>query len=133
MNISIALLIILILVVGFVVLQVFLSRKENKWLGWILPALSFLNSIVIGLGNMLFSFGSSQVIEGVEIDGQIVEQTTEQVRVIMGNPSSMLVQTIYVFVMFNISTIILVAIYFACRQSRKRRSEVERMSIQDLE
>lgn len=30
----------------FTLLQIFLCRKENKWLGLILPAISFLGSIV---------------------------------------------------------------------------------------
>ena len=30
----------------FTLLQIFLCRRENKWLGFILPAISFLGSIV---------------------------------------------------------------------------------------
>lgn len=30
----------------FILLQIFLCRRENKWLGLILPAISFLGSIV---------------------------------------------------------------------------------------
>lgn len=30
----------------FILLQIFLCRKENKWLGLILPAISFLGSLV---------------------------------------------------------------------------------------
>ena len=30
----------------FILLQLFLCRKENKWLGLILPAISFLGSLV---------------------------------------------------------------------------------------
>ena len=33
----------------FILLQIFLCRKENKWLGLILPAISFLGSLVFFL------------------------------------------------------------------------------------
>ncbi|WP_243423745.1 hypothetical protein [Anaerotignum lactatifermentans] len=33
--------------IGFLVLQIFLSRAENKWLGLILPGISFLFSLLL--------------------------------------------------------------------------------------
>ena len=41
-----SLLILLLLVVGGVLLQIFLSRRENKWLGLVLPLLTFLMSLL---------------------------------------------------------------------------------------
>ena len=36
------------------------------------------------------------------------------------------------FITANIPTIVLLAIYFACREKRKRRRELEKMKLQDL-
>lgn len=35
----------LVPLIGFAILQVFLCRRENKWLGLILPAISFIGSL----------------------------------------------------------------------------------------
>lgn len=48
----------------FTLLQIFLCRRENKWLGLILPAISFLGSIVFFIagngsaGNDALLFGT---------------------------------------------------------------------------
>lgn len=36
------------------------------------------------------------------------------------------------FITANVQTIVLLAIYFACREKRKRRREIEKMKLQDL-
>ncbi|MBK5246138.1 MAG: hypothetical protein JJE49_02540 [Peptostreptococcaceae bacterium] len=38
-----------------------------------------------------------------------------------------------IFIISNIPTLIFLAIYFACRDKRKKNLELEKMSIQDLE
>ena len=48
-TIIVALCSILPFLIGFVVLQVFLSKRESKWPGLILPLLSFLCSLVMAL------------------------------------------------------------------------------------
>ena len=50
----------------FILLQIFLCRKENKWLGLILPAISFLGSLVFAMPNknvraMILSFLVSNI------------------------------------------------------------------------
>lgn len=50
----------------FILLQIFLCRKENKWLGLILPAISFLGSLVfllqaINVRAMVLSFLVSNI------------------------------------------------------------------------
>ena len=42
-----ALILMLVLLVGVPVLQVFLSRRENRWPGLLLPLLTFLYSLVM--------------------------------------------------------------------------------------
>lgn len=85
-------------------LQIFLSRKENKWLGLILPIISFAVSVIAVLG------------------------------IVPADDASTIAMTIISsFLLYNIATAILLVIYFVCRQKRNRQRDLGKMSIQDLE
>lgn len=99
-------LISIIFLVGLIILQVFLSKRENKWLGLILPIINIIYSIVAVLGLATFS-------------GQSIGE--------------IIMQLIMVFLVSNISTIILIAIYLACREKFKKKKEIDKMNIQDLD
>ena len=87
---------------GVPVLQVFLSRRENQWLGLLLPMLTFLYSLVMVC--------SVTAYEGGIPWGPILAS------LILG----------------NIPTAVLLVIYFACREKFRRRSEVDKTRIEDL-
>ena len=93
---------LLVFVVGGVLLQIFLSRREARWPGLILPLLTFLYSLVMVC--------SVAVYEGGIPWGAVLAS------LILG----------------NIPTLILLAIYAACREKHRRRSEMDRMNIADL-
>ena len=94
---------LLVFVVGGIVLQIFLSRKENKLFGLILPAITFGVSLlfVLNVANA-------------------------------GELSTVIVMTISTFLLLNIPTAVLLVIYAACRGKRKRQRDLEKMSVQDL-
>ena len=99
---SMFMLFLLIFVAGGILLQIFLSRREGKWPGLVLPILSFLYSLV-----MVFS--------AVAYNG--------------GIPWGPILASL---VLGNIPTVILLAIYFACREKFRKRSELDKMNISDL-
>ncbi|MCR1897926.1 hypothetical protein NSA47_02855 [Irregularibacter muris] len=101
-NLTISLLIL----VGIIWLQVFLSKNRNKWLGLIFPAIGFFYSLL-----MIFSIVIFKNMSAWDIFGLIAST----------------------FLLSNIPTIILLAIYFACRGKIKRNDELDKMNIQDLE
>ena len=101
-TIIVALCSILPFLIGLVVLQVFLSKRERKWPGLILPLLSFLYSLVMALSAVAYNGGIPW--------GPILAS------LILG----------------NIPTVILLAIYFACREKFRKRSELDKMNISDL-
>ena len=101
-TIIVALCSILPFLIGLVVLQVFLSKRESKWPGLILPLLSFLYSLVMALSAVAYNGGIPW--------GPILAS------LIVG----------------NIPTVILLAIYFACREKFRKRSELDKMNISDL-
>ena len=97
-----AIILMLVLLVGVPVLQVFLSRRENRWPGLLLPLLTFLYSLV--------KVCSVTAYEGGIPWGPILAS------LILG----------------NIPTVILLAIYFASREKFRKRSELDKMNIKDL-
>lgn len=93
-------LIVLLILVGIVCLQIFLSKREGKWPGLVLPIMVFLFSLMYPLN--------------------------------MAAPAS-IIQILLVWLIANSPTIILLLIYFACREKKNRRKQVEKMNIQDLD
>lgn len=84
-------LIVLVILVGAILLQIYLSKSENKWLGLILPLITLGYSILAVLNIIAFTSVTSTVFTAI-----------------------------YVFAIFNISTVILLAIYAGCREKRKK-------------
>ncbi|WP_306568391.1 hypothetical protein [Faecalispora jeddahensis] len=104
-NATVALFLVLVLLVGGVFLQIFLSKKNSRWFGLILPAITFLYSLLMVLGLAVY-------------DGM--------------NGREIFILIASTFLLSNIPTIVLLGIYFGCREKMKLRAELEKMSIQDL-
>lgn len=105
MILPIRLFIALLLLAGVVALQIFLSSRESKWPGLVLPIIAFLLGLLYPL-NMMAPSG--------------------------GVTAGFIFQMILVWLLANIPTIILLAIYFGCRGKRRRKKQMDKMNIQDL-
>lgn len=124
---------IILVSVGIIWLQVVLSKKPNKWLGLILPFLCLFISIMGALGTATFTtVGRTSVIQEV-VDEEFVKEEIIEPQIQQQDVGGAIVTAMVVFVMMNIPTLILLAIYFACREKRKKNGELEKMNIQDLE
>lgn len=119
----------LIVVIGGIILQIFLSRRQNKWLGLILPAISLIISLVMVLSIAAFSTVKATARETGSENSVAVEQQERT----EGGSASAVLSTVSVFLLSNIPTVILTGIYFACREKLKKNKEIEKMNIQDLE
>ena len=106
MRTSIMIVVLLLFFVGMVWLQIFLSKRQSKILGLVLPVISFIYSLIIVLGRAAFESMSG------------------------GETFVLIASTL---LLSNIPTIVLIAIYIASREKFKRNKEIERMNIQDLE
>ena len=104
-NTLIIILLFLIIFAGAIALQVFLSKKQNKFIGLILPTISLLYSLIMVL-NVVF------------------EETMTNWQVFFTLFST--------FFIGNIPTIILLAIYFGIREKLKIESELDKTRIKDL-
>ena len=99
----VSLLVLLVVVVGGILLQIFLSKRESKWPGLVLPAISFLWSLLY-LFNMMDT-------------GSMVQN---------------ILTALLTVLLSNIPTLVLLAIYWAVREKRRKRSELDKMNIDDL-
>jgi 4-hydroxybenzoate polyprenyltransferase len=131
-SIILGMVFVFVVVAGGIVLQIFLSKKEGKWPGLILPLVSFLISLLAVMSIAVFQFHTETetVVENGVVIRQAVPGTPTQQTMETGE----LVMTIaYVPLLYNIPAAILLAIYAACRGKRKRQRALEKMSVQDLE
>ena len=101
-RVAITLVFVLALLVGGVFLQIFLSKRENRWPGLILPLLSFLYSLLMACSAVAYNGG--------------IPWGASLASLVLG----------------NIPTVILLAIYAACRERFRKRSELDKMNIKDL-
>ena len=113
---------------GLIVLQIFLSKKENKWFGLILPGLCFTVALFSLVGMLLFSAASSTT--HVMVNGEIivVEQAVTQ-----GQAAAIIANAVFTFLLMNIPTVTLMIIYAACRSKQRSKRALDKMSVQDLE
>ena len=109
-NISIFFMVLGLLLAGVIMLQVYSCKKENKWLGLIMPGIFFCFSLIAILG---FAFFTPMVVSHPSIE--------------------IIISILSIAFIMNIPTFILLAIYFACRQKQRKNKELEKMNIQDLE
>lgn len=102
-TIIVLLVVFLVLIVGGIFLQIFLSRRESRWPGLVLPLLTFLWSLLVPLNLMDTGSVSQNVL-------------TVLVTLLAG----------------NIPTLILLAIYWAVREKRRVRDQIDKMKIDEL-
>lgn len=114
--------IFLLIIAGCIVLQVYLSKRQSKWLGLILPGIFLLVSLIA-----VFSITAYTTMTVTE-NGKTVEKIVSA-----KDWGSVILQSVVVFAECNIPTIILLGIYAGCREKKKKKAELEKMNIQDLE
>lgn len=95
----------IVLPIGLCVLEIFLSRMGNKYIGLILPAITFIYSLIALLSFAIFD-----------------EATTGEIVVSM----------LTTFLGTNLPTLILLGIYFLCRENMRRKRQLDKMNKQDL-
>jgi len=144
-------------ITGMVILQVYLSRREGKWPGLILPMATFSLSVIPFVAILLFSIaGTSTSVtshavltaeEMVELEAQRMEayriadygspqpvvtrHLHDEGNIAMSSSGSVAFASVS-FMVTNIPTAILLIVYAVCRDKRKKLQALNRMSLQDL-
>lgn len=137
MNITATLitLIIFIAIIGRIIwLQICLSKKESKWLGLILPILSFCFSLIITLSIYAYQFNTVTSARIYNERGELVsESISDESQSQTENISSSIIGSVYAFFIYNLPTVVLLVIYFFHKEKKNRQLALEKMSVQDLE
>lgn len=94
---------VLVVLVGGILLQIFLSKRESRWPGLVLPLLTFLSALLLPLNVMDTGSVSENILLAV-------------VTLLAG----------------NIPTLVLLAIYWAAREKYRVRDQMEKMGKQDI-
>ena len=94
---------VLVVLVGGILLQIFLSKRESRWPGLVLPLLTFLWSLL----------GPLNVMDTGSVSQNVL---TVLVTLLAG----------------NIPTLILLAIYWAVREKRRVKDQIDKMKIDEL-
>lgn len=97
---------LLLFLAAVVALQIFLSKRESRVPGLVLPALAFLAGLLVPLNMAAPS-------EGIT--------------------AGFILQVVIAWLLGNIPTAIFLAIYFGCREKRRRSRQLDKMNIQDLD
>lgn len=138
MIIPVRLIFILILCAGIIWLQIFLSKKESKWLGLILPAILFCISLIAVFSIAAYNTNttSAGILPVTDETGVVIQEETIPVTPTIQpvqNMSSLIFTIGSVFLLYNIPTTVLLAIYFGCREKYRQRKALDKMQAQDLE
>ena len=110
------LILFILLMAGVVLLEMYLSRKPSRWPGLVLPGVTVLYSLLMVLAIVSFLIS---LIYPLSITN-------------LGDMAAAIAQAVIVWVLANIPTAVLLAIYFAARRRVRRTREQNRMSAQDL-
>ena len=94
---------VLAVLVGGILLQIFLSKRESRWPGLVLPLLAFLWSLL----------GPLNVMD-------------------TGSVSQNVLLVLVTLLAGNIPTLLLLAIYWAVREKRRVRDQIDKMKIDEL-
>lgn len=101
--IVVGLIVFFVFIVGGVLLQIYLSRRESRWPGLVLPLLAFLCSLLMPLN---------------------VADT--------GSISQNILLVLVTLLAGNIPTLVLLAVYWAAREKLRMGRQMEKMGKQDI-
>lgn len=119
----ISLIFLIAFVAAMIILQVYLSRRESKLPGLVLPAITFSGELFILLNvvtNVVMTSAADNAVGGVD---------SYDVFVTVLNT---VLNTVLTLLIISMPTIVLLVIYFLCRRGMNRKKQIEKMNIQDL-
>lgn len=118
-TVIIACVILLLVSVGVIALEVYLSRRESKVPGLVLPAITFSGELFILLNvvtNVVMTSMADNAVGGVDSYSVFVT----------------VLNAVLTLLVISMPTIVLLVIYFLCRRGMNRKKQIEKMNIQDL-
>lgn len=126
--------IFVVLFILFIILktQIYLSKKQNKYYGLILPAIVLFFSIFL-------AFGFTPTNTSIVTTQTIISENEESINIPPRNEAPLEIDNssaglgiMSIFFIMNIGTILLLTIYFVCKRKQNRNSELKKMRLSEL-
>lgn len=120
-----------IILIAIIRLQIFLSKKDNRLLGLIIP-------IVIFASSLIFAFGFIPIHNKIETTQSVMTETGEVVESSSDKTSTALIDhslttsIVYTIVSINAVNFVMLGIYFYCRHQKNTHIELKRMKAKEL-
>lgn len=129
----IVIIVLICILIAIIKLQIFLSKKDKKLLGLIIPVFIFALSLVLALGGtpMKPEIETSQMT--VSETGEALEHTLDtNISASIMDKSLTINSIMYTILIINIGNFVMLGIYFYCRYQKKISIELKRMKNKEL-
>lgn len=125
--------ILILILIAIIKLQIFLSKKDNRLLGLIIP-------IVIFASSLIFAFGFIPTHNKIETTQSIMTETGKDVESSSDKKTSTALidhsltttSIVYTIVSINAGNFVMLGIYFYCRHKKSTHAELKRMKAKEL-
>lgn len=122
-----------IILIAIIRLQIFLSKKDNRLLGLIIP-------IVIFASSLIFAFGFIPTHNKIETTQSVMTETGKDVESSSDKKTSTALidhslttaSVVYTIVSINAVNFVMLGIYFYCRHKKNTHIELKRMRAKEL-
>lgn len=105
--------------------------KKRKQVALVLPIISLAIPLIAVL--CIAAYTTTGTLQLTDENGVVIQETEIGMSDDTQDMPSRIFTIASVFLLYNIPTIVLLAIYFGCTEKQRRRKALEKMQMQDLE
>lgn len=120
-----------IILIAIIRLQIFLSKKDNKLFGLIIPIIIFASSLIFAFG-FIPTHNKIETTQSVMTEtGKVVESSSDKTSTALRD-HSLTTSIVYTIVSINAGNFVMLGIYFYCRHKKSTHAELKRMRAKEL-
>lgn len=120
-----------IILIAIIRLQIFLSKKDNKLFGLIIPIIIFASSLIFAFG-FIPTHNKIETTQSVMTEtGKVVESSSDKTSTALRD-HSLTTSIVYTIVSINAGNFVMLGIYFYCRHKKSTHAELKRMKAKEL-
>lgn len=121
-----------IIIITIIRLQIFLSKKDNKLFGFIIPIVIFASSLIFAFG-FIPTHNKFETTQSVMTEtGKMVESSSDKTSTTLIDHSLTTTSIVYTIVSINAVNVVMLGIYFYCRHKKNTHIELKRMKAKEL-
>ena len=122
----------IIILIAIIRLQIFLSKKDTRLLGLIIPIVIFASSLIFAFG-FIPTHNEIETTQSVMTEtGKVVESSSDKTSTALIDHSLTTTSIVYTIVSINAVNFVMLGIYFYCRHKKNTYVELKRMKAKEL-